>query len=569
MDPGTASIESITRLGQNSLQVPRTGVKVMLDTTARLTLQTLSAAQRHRIHDRLVMRFNPLLPCFALLSMLAVGAAQPPETVPPSQPLRQTPALEWLWQAQSRGVGRDGGPVFVTPHVSVVRAKPVFEVVHGNQRDVFAPHHIDRHGAQLGVEGARRQADIRMRVLQAQGVSAELEQRGVPDVVLYLFSAEGILQAIDGETGQTRWATAIGHPGYPSFPPAANDRYVAALNGSTLYVVDAVSGKLAFDRPIGGIPGSGPALTADRVFVPFRQGLMTAYPLNDEQLDAEPLRMGSFGHVVADPVVTPVGVAWSTDRGYLYVADTKEAVTRYRIETRTEGTGSPAFRSPDQLFLSSRDGYLVAVNTQRREPVWEYLIDGANPTSPLVTHNSVLVASNLNLLFCIDPDTGQEKWRAPGIHRVIGFGSDRLYATSQLRELVVLDARSGQRLDRMSLDPGVTPIPNPFTDRVYLLNGTGRIECLRPAGSLWPEIHLQLEGPPLEGTKTDEDVTPRAKAAPTTAPAAADTPKPRPPEPSDEPDHFGEETREEEDPFGEDMPDDDPFGELDEEANPL
>src|SRR4051812_16904124 len=82
----------------------------------------------------------------------------------------------------------------------------------------------------------------------------------------------GLMQELDALTGKTFWIAPIGNENFPSLGPAGNEKYVAILNGSTLYVLDRKDGKPAIIRPVGSAPGAAPALSNDYVFIPLVSG---------------------------------------------------------------------------------------------------------------------------------------------------------------------------------------------------------------------------------------------------------------------------------------------------------
>ena len=79
---------------------------------------------------------------------------------------------------------------------------------------------------------------------------------------LTVLTNAGVVQELDALTGKTYWTAPIGNENYPSLGPAGNEKYVAILNGSTLYVLDRKDGKPAIIRPVGSAPGAAPAQTA-------------------------------------------------------------------------------------------------------------------------------------------------------------------------------------------------------------------------------------------------------------------------------------------------------------------
>jgi hypothetical protein len=76
---------------------------------------------------------------------------------------------------------------------------------------------------------------------------------------LTVLTSAGVVQEFNAETGETMWTAQIGNENYPSLGPAANDQFVALVNGSTLYVLDRTDGRPTIIRQVGGAPGAAPA----------------------------------------------------------------------------------------------------------------------------------------------------------------------------------------------------------------------------------------------------------------------------------------------------------------------
>src|SRR5688500_4394073 len=87
--------------------------------------------------------------------------------------------------------------------------------------------------------------------------------------LLLVLTDQAIVHALDAGSGATRWVTQFGNPSFPSLGPAANDQYVAVVNGSTLYLLDRLSGTATAEQSLGGGPGGGPALSAAHAFAPL------------------------------------------------------------------------------------------------------------------------------------------------------------------------------------------------------------------------------------------------------------------------------------------------------------
>src|SRR5215211_5069786 len=94
---------------------------------------------------------------------------------------------------------------------------------------------------------------------------------------LTVLTSAGVVQELNALTGKTYWTAPIGNENYPSLGPAGNDKFVAIVNGSTLYVLDRVDGKPVIIRSVGGAPGAAPALSEKYIFIPLVNGRVEAY----------------------------------------------------------------------------------------------------------------------------------------------------------------------------------------------------------------------------------------------------------------------------------------------------
>ena len=83
-----------------------------------------------------------------------------------------------------------------------------------------------------------------------------LERAVLDDDQLTVLTNAGVVQQLNALTGETLWVAPIGNENYPSLGPACSDKYVALVNGSTLYVLDRVDGRPVIIRRIGGAPGA-------------------------------------------------------------------------------------------------------------------------------------------------------------------------------------------------------------------------------------------------------------------------------------------------------------------------
>lgn len=305
------------------------------------------------------------------------------------------------------------------------------------------------------------------------------------DRVIVLTTA-GVLHAMDAETGATAWITRLGNPDYPNYGPAVSDRYVAAINGSRLYVLKRENGLEVMNISLGGGPGGGPALTDDFVYVPLFNGRLEAHPLHDERLNT--WYYASTGQISQSATATTDSVVWPTDRGYMYVANPAANGIRYRFEASGLLNDDPV-PYDGMLLFSSSQGYVYAIDEMNGQQRWRYSIGASVLRSPLAIDGIAYVASESPALHAIDIRSGNRKWIAPGVSQVVSVSESRVYGITPSGLLMILDKDTGIPLGRLKTSEATSAAVNRSTDRLYLVSEKGLVQCLHEFGADEPHLH--------------------------------------------------------------------------------
>jgi outer membrane protein assembly factor BamB len=338
---------------------------------------------------------------------------------------------------------------------------------------------------------------------------------------LTVLTSVGVVQELDALTGKTYWIAPIGNENYPSLGPAGNDKFVALVNGSTLYVLDRTDGKPVIIRSVSGAPGAAPALSDKYVFIPLVNGRVEAYPLGKKELS--PWYYQSFGRAMVTPLVTPESIVWTTDAGYLYVGGSDKLGMRYRLETGAEIVAPPSYHKPF-VFVASLSGDLFAMHEVSGTQRWKYSTGFPVTRAAAGVGERVFVTSGEPALHCINATSGAGIWEAPHIAQFAATSKDRVYGVNDFGEFVVLDAATGATLARIRSDRPIQALVNDQTDRVYLVSDDGIVECLHEVGMKVPMYHAPKPVPPKEtAAPAGTPALPPAKAVekPAKAPAKA------------------------------------------------
>jgi outer membrane protein assembly factor BamB len=343
---------------------------------------------------------------------------------------------------------------------------------------------------------------------------------------LTVLTSAGVVQDLNALTGSTYWIAPIGNENYPSLGPAGNEKFVAVLNGSTLYVLDRKDGKPAIIRSVGGAPGAAPGVSEDFVFIPLINGRVEAYSLGNQKIS--PWYYQSFGRAMVAPLVTPESIIWTTDTGYLYVGGSVKLGMRYRLETGAEIVAPPSYRQPF-VFVASMEGDVFATHELTGLQRWKYSCGFPVTRAAAAVGDRVFVTSSEPALHCVNATSGSGIWEAPHIKQFAAVSKDRVYAVNDLGEFVVLGAARGETLARIRTDRPLHALVNDQTDRVYLVSEDGLVECLHEAKIKEPIYHNPKPAPAKEEAKPAITPTPpTAKAAekPAKAPAKVEATEP-------------------------------------------
>jgi outer membrane protein assembly factor BamB len=355
-----------------------------------------------------------------------------------------------------------------------------------------------------------------------------VERAVLKDDRLTVLTTAGVVQDFDALTGERLWTSPVGNANYPSLGPAANDKYVAVVNGSTLYVLRRQDGKPLLNRRVmGGAPGATPAVAEEYVFVPLINGRFEGYPLN-QNVDKShtPWYYQSYGRAMVAPLATPESVIWSTDQGYLYVAASLNPAVRFRLESASDIIASPAYHRP-LVYAATTSGDIYALNEITGEQQWRYSSGYSVERAPAAVGDRVYVTTDEPAMHSVDAKTGLALWIAPNVTQFAAASGQRVYGIDDLNALVVLDAKTGALLDRMPTDGTGRALVNDQTDRLYLVSNGGLLQCLHEIGAKKPLYH---NPEPVEPSKPEPGTVPN----PTTTGDAAPPPTAEPATPAAE-----------------------------------
>jgi len=400
------------------------------------------------------------------------------------------------------GDTRKGGPFLITGSSILAGATPPVInwwtplALSEQAQKILAAEGAYTAGVDRALQNAEQEiARIRLTMarLNPKGLPADdqlplIDGHVVPEITLYASSERGLVQSIDAETGKTLWSVGIGNSNYPTTIPGANDDFVAVINGSQVYVLKADDGTVVWNKMAIGAPGAGPALSDTLLFIPMLNGAMETYLIDQPKRPAAVFR--SFGRAMTQPVVSPTSVAWPTDRGNLYVGNANVPDMRFRLEAKDSIDAAPAFLSPSLVFATSRDGYVYCFSETRGTIHWRFTTGEPISQSPVALEDTVYVISDRGNLYAINIEDATERWLVGGMRHYLAGTSQRLYCIDTEGNFVILDRATGGLVGALPVPTLDLHVMNIQTDRIFIGNMGGLLQCLRETGSHYPVIHF-------------------------------------------------------------------------------
>jgi outer membrane protein assembly factor BamB len=359
---------------------------------------------------------------------------------------------------------------------------------------------------------------------------------------LLALTTGGLIHSFNADTGETLWTAQPGPLDQPATGPAASGKYVSVVSGGELYVLDRANGQLLWSRTLGSAAAAAPTLSEEYAYVSFLNGRVEGHRL--DKRSALPWYSQSVGRIFHSPSTSGRVITWPTDRGYLYVGQASPPRVLYRIETTSPVTAPPTEADP-YLYVASADGHVYCFDALDGDEVWRYSMGYTATGRAAVVGDRLYVASNEPMLHAVNAITGELLWTVPGITQFVAQGLKNAYGLDDLGKLVIIDVETGKYVGTLAGE-NYQAVFNEQSDRVFLVNDRGLVQCLHEIGAVEPTMYRKIP-------KIKEQLAEPAEAAAT--PFAEEPAEPTVP--------FGEEPADEEPadafPTDEDEAEDNPF----------
>ncbi|WP_198000625.1 outer membrane protein assembly factor BamB family protein [Gimesia fumaroli] len=352
------------------------------------------------------------------------------------------------------------------------------------------------------------------------------------EINLYALSTAGIITAFNNETGKKLWATQLGRGNNISYPPVSNSKYVFITVGIKLYSIDRLSGEIDWELQLPGSASTSPTVDEDTVYVGTLSGRVYAWDLRKLKELSNESKLPSWREsairwtyqtgdkVTTPPVVTNRTLLFASQDGSLYSVTLNDRQLTFQFETDAPISASLA-EDEKSVFLASEDQNLYCLNILNGIVRWRIRTSFPIRKPVTVLENEVYLSSKKKGLFQLSAETGQEQWWQPLASSFVSLSPNRLYATDEIGNLLVLSRTDGAVLSAVPLRKYRIKLMNERTDRIFCSSESGLIMCLRQSDLPFPIRFKHQDRYPILPEITPETSATAGDAA--TAPGDANT----------------------------------------------
>jgi outer membrane protein assembly factor BamB len=245
----------------------------------------------------------------------------------------------------------------------------------------------------------------------------------------YVVSDNGILKAIDMETGEEEWDLDLESPTNSSPIVHKNMLYIGCEDG--LKAVDINSHKIKWDYDCDNVE-STPFYHDDVIYFGSDDGHL--YGLNDDGKVKFNKKLD--GELKSSPIVVGDTIYIGSTNTKLYSIDTDES-KNWDFTTGDEILSSPGYVN-DTVIFGSSDGNIYCLNESNGDLIWKQDLSNKVISSPTIDEhdNSVYIGSDEGNLTCLDIRDGTLKWS----HQT----GDKVQSTAALKDnLVAFGSNNG------------------------------------------------------------------------------------------------------------------------------
>jgi outer membrane protein assembly factor BamB len=299
--------------------------------------------------------------------------------------------------------------------------------------------------------------------------------------ILYTGSGDGVLYAVDADTGEQLWSQA-GFGQLESTGAITGDTIITAGYNQTVKAMDRTTGDERWSYKTGyGVQGA-PLIVEDRVYIATDREVY-ALDVESGQLVWK-VTTGTEGAYMGAPAYEE-DVIYTTGGKLLLALDAGSGRELWRTQKDEMFLGLAV--ADGLVYVGNFDRKLYAFDQSSGEERWSFEGEEVFWSSPAVSEG-VIYAGNARTVYALDAKTGEQLWSFDGESRSISepLLSDGVVYVSDSshelprgpRHLYALDARSGKEVWTFESISTFLPAPALGNGVIYVTS-TGEIIALQ------------------------------------------------------------------------------------------
>ncbi|WP_437185811.1 PQQ-binding-like beta-propeller repeat protein [Planctomicrobium sp. SH668] len=335
---------------------------------------------------------------------------------------------------------------------------------------------------------------------------------------VYVQSSTGVLTVIHSELGRKQWGQLIGKPEQQSFPVSTNENEVLVAVGLSLFSLKKETGTTEWTMLCPEYPSTSPQVDDRYLFIGTVDGSILAYDLEEiRKTYSQGLlpqwtvrsRLWNFQapeRIVSTPVSFRDDVIFASARGEIYSLKKSNKELNYQIELNTPLRTQLGFSSDRMLVCDARARMLCLEKASGRT-LWTFAGGAPIQKRPIISGANVFVVPHRKGLTALNSATGVTEWNNPLASTFLAATDNRVYASDDSNNLLILDRSNGKLVGSLSLRDFSVRVTNDRTDRIFLSSPGGTVIALREIDSTFPPYYLNPERRPISPEFAAEEET--------------------------------------------------------------
>lgn len=309
--------------------------------------------------------------------------------------------------------------------------------------------------------------------------------------IIYVANANGMVQAVDKNTGRLVWSKQLRH-GVVSGPTVALGHVAVGTNASHVVVLDQSDGQRQLDFKVSAEALSKPVLTHQKLMVKTIDGYLYGFDLKTGKkiwayehgtpglmlkASSSPVIMGEqalvgFSDGKLDAIDLATGrLIWQ--RSIAYASGASD------VERLVDIDADPIVRG-DTVYIATYQGYIGAVSLSSGEFLWR------KPASVYknmaIDEHALYVTDSDDVVWGIDRQSGNIKWKQPalkarGLTEPVLWGH-RLVVGDRTGLVHVMSTTTGELISRLQLSGPVDIAPVASGSSLYVMTAFAKLTRL-------------------------------------------------------------------------------------------